>query len=274
MNHTFVVCAYGESPYLRECLHSLQKQTVRSRIVISTSTPNEAICNTAKEFGLEVRANQGETGIAGDWNFALQQARTPLVTLTHQDDLYLPDYTRKVLQAYKKKRNAIILFTDYRELRELNSVPGKRTRNKEYNGRWQESESRLVQVKRIMLLPLRSPALQDSRWIRRRVLSFGNAICCPSVTYVKKRVPEKPFAGSMKSNIDWQAWEQLSRRKGSFVYVPEKLMLHRIHRGSTTSGLVSDHARMEEDLNVLRRFWPGKMPELVWRLYGSNEKYQ
>ena len=38
--HTFVVCAYGESPYLEKCIDSLEKQTVKSRILIATSTPN------------------------------------------------------------------------------------------------------------------------------------------------------------------------------------------------------------------------------------------
>ena len=39
-NHTFVVCAYKESPYLGECIESLLQQTKKSRILISTSTPN------------------------------------------------------------------------------------------------------------------------------------------------------------------------------------------------------------------------------------------
>ena len=41
--HTFVVCAYKESPYLEECIKSLLAQTVRSEILITTSTPNEKI---------------------------------------------------------------------------------------------------------------------------------------------------------------------------------------------------------------------------------------
>ena len=42
-NHTFVVCAYKESPYLGECIESLLQQTKKSRILISTSTPNASI---------------------------------------------------------------------------------------------------------------------------------------------------------------------------------------------------------------------------------------
>ena len=84
-------------------------------------------------------------------------------------------------------------------------------------------------------------------------------------------MPEKLFAGNMKSNIDWQAWEQLSKRKGSFVYLPEKLMLHRIHGGSTTSSLVNDHARREEDLYMFRKFWPEWIARILNREYAKAQ---
>ena len=115
--HTFVVCAYKESPYLRECIRSLCDQTVRSRIVISTSTPNASIRGIAEEYGLKIAVNERGMGIADDWNYALQQANTPLVTLAHQDDVYESNYTQRVLKAFRKDRNAIIFFTDYWERR-------------------------------------------------------------------------------------------------------------------------------------------------------------
>ncbi|HCS67080.1 MAG TPA: glycosyl transferase family 2, partial [Oribacterium sp.] len=41
--HCFSVAAYGESPYLPFLLHSLKMQTVESRVIICTSTPNRYI---------------------------------------------------------------------------------------------------------------------------------------------------------------------------------------------------------------------------------------
>ena len=35
--HTFAVCAYKESPFLEECVRSLVRQTVKSRILIGVS---------------------------------------------------------------------------------------------------------------------------------------------------------------------------------------------------------------------------------------------
>ena len=38
--HIFAICAYKESPYLEECILSLEKQTRKSSIIMVTSTPN------------------------------------------------------------------------------------------------------------------------------------------------------------------------------------------------------------------------------------------
>ncbi|MCD7746009.1 MAG: glycosyltransferase family 2 protein [Lachnospiraceae bacterium] len=254
--HTFVICAYGESPYLDECIQSLLTQTVESRIYMVTSTPNEWIAARAREYGIELRVNQGESGLAGDWNFAIDQAESELVTLAHQDDVYLPEYTESILAESKRAADPIILFTDYCELREGETV----------------MRNRLLAVKRIMLTPLKCRCFAKSRFIRRRILSLGSAISCPTVTMVKRRLPAVLFRNNMKSNIDWQAWEELSREKGSFVYVPRVLVKHRIHRESTTSRLLEHSARREEDLFMYRKFWPGWMARFIEFFYVRNEK--
>ena len=84
--HTFVICAYQESPYLEECADSLLAQTVESRILIATSTDNEHIRRIAKARGLEVRFSGRPSDIAGDWNYAYRQAERKYVTIAHKDD--------------------------------------------------------------------------------------------------------------------------------------------------------------------------------------------
>ena len=39
----FAIWVYKESPYLEECILSLKNQTVKSNIIMATSTPNEWI---------------------------------------------------------------------------------------------------------------------------------------------------------------------------------------------------------------------------------------
>lgn len=254
--HTFVICAYKESAYLEECILSIMKQSYKSSVIISTGTPNEYINVLAKKHGLKVMVNTNQPCLANDWNYAMKLANTSLVTLAHQDDVYGRDYTKKMILAYENANKPIIIFSDYGELRS-----GKIVCN-----------NQLLRIKKLMLSPLKITALSKSRFIRRRILSFGNAICCPAVTFVKKEIQEPLFQNNMKSNIDWQAWELLSRQKGEFVYLPEILMLHRIHEGSTTSELLENNARKEEDIYVFKKFWPLPIAKIIERVYQLSEK--
>ena len=254
--HAFVICAYGESPFLDNCVKSLLRQSVRSEIVIATSTPNELICEMARKYQLRLCINNGEKGLAGDWNFALAQSDAQLITLAHQDDIYMPQYTESILSAFKISKRPIILFTDYYELRSEETV----------------TINTLLKVKRALLYPLRCRRLWKSRFVRRRILSLGSPICCPSVTLVRSEITQPLFKNNMRSNIDWQAWEELSKQKGSFVYVPRALMKHRIHEGSTTSELLAQSARRQEDLFMYCKFWPKPIAEIIEFFYCRNEK--
>ena len=60
--HTFLVCAYKESPYLEQCIKSLLAQTKKSNIIISTSTPCNYIQEIAKKYNIEVLINIEKKG--------------------------------------------------------------------------------------------------------------------------------------------------------------------------------------------------------------------
>ena len=255
-DHTFVVCAYKESPYLEKCIHSLQKQTTLSNIIISTSTPCEHISAIADKYNLPLIISEWPTGIANDWNYAYTHVSTPLVTIAHQDDIYLPDYLTTILDAVNKADSPLIAFTGYGELRGKKAV----------------YSNQLLNIKKLLLFPLQFKPLQKSKFIRRRCLSLGSCICCPSVTFIKENLPEKPFKSELKSNLDWQAWEEISRLDGQFVYCKKPLMLHRIHEESETSRIIGDNKRGSEDYYMFKRFWPTPIAKLINKVYSSGEK--
>lgn len=254
--YAFVVCAYGESPYLEKCIQSLLNQSIRTKIIVSTSTPNEHIKSLAEKYRLKVYINHGKKGIAEDWNFAYKNADGKIVTLAHQDDIYEPHFAQKNLEGINRSRHPLISFADYGEIRD-----GKRI-----------TKNRLLNIKRIMLFPLRVKALQRSRFARRRILSLGSPICCPSVTYVKENLPETIFESGYRSNVDWQAWEKISKLKGSFVYCTDILMFHRIHAESATTAIIADCDRTREDYAMFCKFWPKKIAGIIEALYKSSEK--
>ncbi|MDO5131388.1 MAG: glycosyltransferase [Eubacteriales bacterium] len=254
--HTFAVCAYKESPWLEACLFSLREQTVKSDVIMITSTPNDHIRSIAEKYGVPLLVNTGGGGITQDWNFAYTHAATRYVTITHQDDLYEPEYAQRAVQMLERSRKPLIFFCDYYEIR--NDMP--------------VLENRLLNVKRMMLLPIRLPFAQRSRWIRRRILSFGSPICCPSVTFAKENLPYAVFRHGFRACEDWEAWEMISKRKGDFLYCPEPLMGHRIHEDSETSAIIGDNLRSEEEYIMFRKFWPAPAARLLNRKYASAQK--
>lgn len=256
----FVICAYGESPYLEACVRSLLRQALKGNISIATPTPSAYIDGIAGKYGIPVfvRKERGdiEGSIAADWNYAYSLADTPLVTLAHQDDVYGRRYAERVLEALNRAKRPLIAFTDYGEIR---------------GGRFVR-DNRLLWIKRLMLLPLRARPLQSSVTIRRRILSLGSPICCPSVCYVREHLPEVPFKEGYRTDLDWQAWEAFSKLEGDFVFVPRVLMGHRIHEGAETSRMIREEGRGGEDLEMFERFWPKRIANLLAGLYSGAER--
>lgn len=258
--HTFVICAYKESPYLEACVKSLIGQTAKGNIIIVTSTPNAYIENIAGKYKLPYFVNEGQGGITQDWNFGYRCAKdkyqSEYITIAHQDDIYEKDYRASVLQSLKKARHPLIVFGDYYEIRD-----GKKV-----------CSNRLLRVKRVMLLPLRIRVLQRSRWVRRRILSLGSCICCPAVTFVVKNLPEVIFANHYRACEDWEAWEKLSRRKGEFVYLPQMVMGHRIHEDSETTAAIGDNKRTQEEMEMFCKFWPRWFARILLKQYAKGQR--
>ena len=255
--HTFTVCAYGKCKYLEGSIVSLLNQTVSSTILIVTSTPNTAIQAISEKYDIPVYINKGETGITQDWNYALSLVKTKYATIAHQDDEYGPEYTEQLLKGLNSCKQPLIAFSDYIELR----------------GKELVFDSKLITVKKRLLFPLRIKLFQNDRFIRRRILSLGCAICCPSVMFCLKNIEQPVFNDSFLCCEDWEAWEKLSRLKGAFVYIPQPLMSHRIHEESVTTKTVKSTGRKQEDYEMYRKFWPTWIAKILIKRYSKAEEY-
>jgi hypothetical protein len=266
-DHVFVICAYKQSVYLQQCIDSLNSQSVKTKVIMTTSTPNAFVDRIAAENHIPLYCNtvtEGRSDIAGDWNYAIRMARkemgAKLVTIAHQDDLYKPQYAEQIIRFADRAGHPLLLFTDYSETRE------------EAAGTTEVASNRMLRVKRLMLRPLEKRSRWKSVFWRRRILSFGSAICCPSVTYAVQNLPDEIFTSGFRSDLDWEAWEKLSRLQGDYVYIPEILMSHRIHPESATSEIIADHDRSREDLAMYERFWPTWIARIIEHYYQNSEK--
>lgn len=256
-DHTFVVLAYKESKYLEECIKSVINQTLKTNVIIATSTPNDYIKSLAKKYKLKVKENKGKKGIGYDFDFAIKCAETNLVTIAHQDDIYDKDYSKEILKAYKKEPESLIIFPDAYEIKNNENV---------YN-------NLNIRIKKMLLHSLKNHLTANNIKNKRNVIKFGNAISCPSVTFVKNNIKlDSIFASDMASNVDWSAWEKLSKEDGYFYYINKFLMGHRIYQDSTTSKVIEKNGRSEEDYNIFIKFWPEPIAKLLCKIYSLSEK--
>ena len=264
MKLTFVICAYKDSPYLEECIQSLKEQSEPCEIRLATATPSPNLKALCERYDIPYCVREGTPGIAPDWNYAYSLAKTPYVTIAHQDDWYHKEYAREIIGRMEAAKKPLISFTDYAEIRD--------------GVKWEQGRN--LKIKRLLLTPLKLPVLSQSRLAKRFVIRFGNAICCPSVTYHKAEIDRlleaegrtELFLTHFRSNLDWQTWEWLSRRKGAFLYLPRKRMAHRIHEESETSATIRDQQRRQEDYEMFCEFWPKCIAKMLTGCYGRSEE--
>lgn len=259
-DHTFVIPVYRESPYLEACIKSLIGQTVKSNIIITTSTPTVYSQNLAQQYKITYHINNsGDTGIANDWNFALSKANTSLVTITHQDDIYESNYAEVVTNAIKRRYNKQVLmaFTDY------NDLVDNDLREFSVNGL----------VKRGLLFPFMFSKMVRRKLFKKMILMFGNSICCPSVTLNMAELGNDfKFQPKYTCALDWYAWYQLALRKGAFKYINQRLIRHRIHPGSETTNQLIKGRRQKEELELFELMWGKRLAKFIARVYALGHK--
>ena len=251
LDHTFIVLAYKENPFLEDCIASLKSQSVASAIVITTSTPNSHIASIADRHGLDVIINPEQRGIGADWNFALAQARTRFVTLAHQDDVYSAQFLAQSLAALDVTSRAALVFTGAREI----------------DDDGQPRTSKVSSVKSLLLgLFARQRSTVEGRRARL-MLSFGNPVSCSAITFDRAVIGDFKFSESLASNLDWDAWVRLVERGERFAVVSAPLVGRRYNDMTETSHLLRDGRRGVEDRIMFQRLWPRPLSSLLSRVY-------
>lgn len=217
---------------------------------MATSTPNTHITRLASRYGAALHVNPQAGGIGSDWNFAMQAAGSRWVTLAHQDDIYLPAFADRTLHALSRHPDAVLAFSGYREIENDRIRP----------------MSLLLRVKQVLLeLGFLGASHVSARFLKTNALRFGCSIPCPAVTI--NTSSGLRFRTDLKVDLDWAAWLELARAPGAFVYVRERLMLHRVHPDSETSAAIDAGHRLAEDEALLRTLWPAPIARAIVASY-------
>lgn len=251
--HTFVICAYKESSYLKDCMESLRNQALTSKVILYTSTPNDYIENLCNQYDIEMFTKPGG-GIGKDWNNALSFVKTKYATIAHQDDYYLAAYAQEIMETFIKNPGALIAYSDYAEWKNGDVIPHNRN----------------LKIKHLMLKTM--SLLPKSIFWRNRVLSFGNPICCPAVSYNLDKLKDFTFDEAMKVSLDWKAWYVIGQKKGDFRFVNQPLMYHRIHEESETTNSILDNSRTNEDRLMYQLYWPKPIANFLMKYYVKSQE--
>ena len=252
--HSLIICAYKESAYLEDCLQSLLCQTIPTNVAVSTSTPNKKVEEICRKYGVRLYINKEKSSHSKDFNFAYKQAKTKYVTLCHQDDVYDKCFAEATLKKMEKNSKPIVAFTNYHELRNDKIV----------------KNNKLLIIKRMLNNPLR--LFKNSKKVRLFLLSIGNAICAPTITYNKEIVKQAIVESDLKYNIDWISWIEFAKKKGQFIYLKKSLLNRRIHEESTTTTAINSNAMREENYKIFRMFWKEKTAKRLLNLYFKSEE--
>jgi len=253
-DHCFVVLAYGDSPFLDGCLGGLKAQTIRTRLVVATSTPSPFISDAATRHGVALIVNPRREGIGSDWNFGLTLSDTRYVTLAHQDDLYDPRFAETTLRLFDNRPDAALCFTGYREV----------------DDHGHEKTFKISRVKHLLEAAIvgRRERVGGERLMA--FLAFGNPLPCSSVTFNRARLPDFRFSLEYSSNLDWDAWVKLQQQGETFLHAAERLIGRRHNSLTETARLISSGLRQKEDLMMFRRIWPAPLSDAIAYLYRAS----
>lgn len=259
--HTFSIIFYKDSSFIHQCIKSLLNQSVKSNIIICTSTPTTKIKNIADKYGIELYINPNP-GKANDWNFAYKKAKTQFVTLTHHDDDYHQNYLKNLLNAFELNSDALIGFTNYDESfvdKNRNELIKSNTLN--------------LLIKRLIINSVfLNRKYIKSKFSKKALLSFGDVISCPTVTFNKNKLNNFKFEKNLPINLDWEAWWKLANTKGGFVYIKTIELTHRIHIDSHTTQAITGNERLKEDIIMFNRIWHPVIAKILIVLYKISYK--
>ena len=246
--HSFAICAYKESPYLEEAIKSIVNQTVKTNVIMASSTRNKYIENLAKKYNIKLYYRDGKSDIQDDWNFAVSKTKTELVTVAHQDDVYGKYYVENILSNYTGKES--LIFTD-----NYYYIDGKNCNNKN------------LVIKKILRIPLRIPILNRFRCVRKFTLKFGSTIQCPAATYNRNIIKGDIFTSDLKMCLDWDTFLKIYNMKALVRYIPLKLMSYRISDESTSKQNIVNNIRYKEDTIMFSKMWPKWIAKIIMKRY-------
>ena len=235
---TVVIPVFNGGRFLAATIESLLAQTHRDFTVVclddQSTDDSVAIAQSFRDARLHVERNVTRRGLAGNWNEAIAIARTPLLVIAHQDDLYEPHYLEAAAQLLEAHPRAFIAHTRATYIDEEGQpVDSTASRSRIDSGRMPEPYER-------------EPSAE------LRALHNGNYIICPSAMYRMSAVAGiGDFNEHYRFVPDWEYWFR-GLQKGFTITGSHARLAHwRRHEESATRHEEATLRRYDEELELL-----------------------
>jgi glycosyltransferase involved in cell wall biosynthesis len=237
--HIFVP-AYGESPYLEECLESIKTHTDETVLctVLDDCSPNANIRSSVEKFGnrFSYVRNDRNLGLARNFQKAFDLSESTYTLIVGSDDVLLPGYVDQLKEAAQKFPTACLFqpqvsvidensqtFNAFPDLIKKFINPGKRNL-KEY----------------------------EASVILRRLL-IGDFFYFPSIAWKAEVVRSYQLNPHLKTAVDLDLIARLAMENHTFVIGGQTVFSYRRHSKSVSMELGMSYERSKEEIEVHRQ---------------------
>ena len=245
---TVAVPVFNGARFLPHTLDSLlgQQHDDFEVVVIDDVSTDDSVA-IAESRGVRVVRNEVRRGLAGNWNAAFALAKTPLLVIAHQDDVYDPRFlaaTSKLLATYPR---AFIAHTRAGII-DAHDRPVVTAAARFKDRFWPADE------------PYERPPEAELR-----MLQTGNYIVCPAVMFRMSAVETiGTFNESYRFVPDWEYWLRGLVAGFTIAGTHAPLVQWRSHEANATKQEEATLRRYDEELELLE--WLSREAHMPRRL--------
>ena len=224
------VPTYNGAEFFRECLASIQAQTLQNfEVIIVDDESTDATLAIAQEFArtdarFRIHPNPKRLGLVGNWNRSLELARGEWIKFVFQDDTIEPTCLQRLVDACEHFQ-CPFGFSFRHILYDAHASAATR----EFFDRHQKTLIELYGER---------DGLVTAETFSRMTLERPdwNLVGEPTVVLFKRALAEKfgGFVPAMIQRCDTEYWVRLATNVG-VVHIAERLATFRVHDKSTTS---------------------------------------
>jgi glycosyltransferase involved in cell wall biosynthesis len=236
MNSTVSICipTYNGDKYLKECLDSVLAQTFSDfEVLIVDDRSSDETVNIAKEYAdrdrrIQVRINERNLGLVGNWNRCVELAQGEWIKFVHQDDSLEPECLERMLAASSKTNSAIIFCR-----REFLFEAGISEEIRRYH------LANLSLLDRLFSSGTEMFAKEYCQIVLNQIKDnkiYLNFVGEPIAVMLHRRVFHEfgNFNPYLIQGCDLEYWTRVASHTG-IIYVPDTLATYRLHNESTSA---------------------------------------